>query len=209
MLKVLIADDHEIVRRGIKQILLDEFSFAHIEEAVDTDSLIAKAINGKWDIVISDLAMPGGGGLEALKIIKEKIPELPILFFSSYPEDQYAMRIIKAGGDGYINKDTGIEELCKALRQVLSGKKYVSDSVKETVGMSLSDLADMAPHELLSEGEFNIFTMLASGQSVTEIANTLSLASATISTCRSRILTKMDMKNNAELTLYAIEHKFI
>jgi len=209
MLKILIADDHEIVRRGLIQILLEDFSFAHIEEASDTDTLIAKAINDEWDIVISDMAMPGGGGMAALKVIREKMPGLPILFFSTYSEDQYAVRVIKAGANGFLNKDCATEELAIAIKQVLSGKKYISDRIAEKLSLSISGETDTFPHEFLSERELSIFIMLASGKSIIEIAADLSLGATTISTYRSRILTKMCMKTNAELTQYAIEYGFI
>jgi DNA-binding NarL/FixJ family response regulator len=209
MLRILIADDHDIVRRGIKQILLEEFSFAHIEEAIDTDSLIAKAINEKWDIVVSDLAMPGGGGLFALQVILEKMPDLPVLFFSTYPEEQYALRVIRAGAAGYLNKNIATEELAIAVKQVLSGKKYTSPAIAEKLGLPLKDFTEVTLHELLSERELSIFIMIAAGQSISEIATKLGLATTTISTYRSRILVKMNLRTNAELTQYAIEHKFI
>ena len=209
MLRILIADDHDIVRRGIKQILLEEFSFAHIDEAIDTDSLITKAINEKWDIVVSDLAMPGGGGLFALRVILEKVPDLPVLFFSTYPEEQYALRTIKAGAAGYLNKNVAIEELPKAVRQILSGKKYTTPAIAEKLGLSLKNFGETTLHELLSERELSIFIMLAAGQSISQIASKLDLAATTISTYRSRILTKMNLRTNAELTQYAIENKFI
>ena len=209
MLRILIADDHDIVRRGIKQILLEEFSFAHIEEAIDTGSLIAKAINEKWDIVVSDLAMPGGGGLFALRVILEKVPDLPILFFSTYPEEQYALRVIKAGAAGYLNKNIATEELAKAIKTVLGGKKYASDAITQKLGTSQKDFKEATLHELLSERELSIFIMIAAGQSISEIASKLDLAATTISTYRSRILIKMNLRSNAELTQYAVEHKFI
>jgi len=209
MLKILIADDHEIVRRGIRQILQEEFSFAHIEEAEDTDSLIAKAVKDKWDIIISDLAMPGGGGLVALKTIKEKMPGQRVLFFSTYSEEQYALRVLKAGGDGYLNKESATEELSKAVKEILEGKKYVSKALADNLGIALSEKSGHLPHELLSQREFDIFIMLASGKSLIEIASMLSLASTTVSTYRSRILIKMNLKTNADLTQYAIENKFI
>ena len=209
MLRILIADDHDIVRRGIKQILLEEFSFAHIDEAIDTDSLIAKATNEKWDIVVSDLAMPGGGGLFALRIILEKVPGLPILFFSTYPEEQYALRTIKAGASGYLNKNVATEELPRAVRQILSGKKYTTPAIAEKLGLSLKNFGKTTLHELLSKRELSIFIMLATGQSISQIASKLDLAATTISTYRSRILTKMNLRTNAELTQYAIENKFI
>jgi len=208
MLRILIADDHDIVRRGIKQILLEEFSFAHIEEAIDTDSLIAKAINEKWDIVVSDLAMPGGGGLFALRVILEKVPDLLVLFFSTYPEEQYALRVIRAGAAGYLNKNIATEELAKAVKWILSGKKYTSPAIAEKLGLP-KDFTVATLHELLSERELSIFVMIAEGQSISEIASKLGLATTTISTYRSRILVKMNLRTNAELTQYAVEHKFI
>ncbi|MBK5272901.1 MAG: response regulator transcription factor, partial [Bacteroidia bacterium] len=201
-MKILIADDHEIVLRGIRQILMEEFPNAYIDEAVDTDTLIAKAINDKWDIAISDLSMPGGGGIEALKIIQEKKPGLPVLIFSSYPEDQYALRVIKAGAHGFLNKDKAPEELAKAIRQVLEGKKYISNAIAEKIAMSLSGPVETLPHQLLSKRELSIFIMLASGKPITEIATTLSIATTTASTYRSRILDKLNMKTNAQLTQY-------
>jgi two-component system, NarL family, invasion response regulator UvrY len=208
MLRILIADDHEIVRQAIKRILLDEFPFAHIEESGDTETLITKAINAKWDIIITDMAMPGGGGMKALQNIIEKKPELPVLFFSAYPEEQYALRVIKAGAAGYLNKDSSTEELIKAIRKVLSGKKYIAPIIAEKLGL-INEPADSPLHELLSERELNILLLLAAGQSISEIASGLALAGTTVSTYRSRILTKMKMRTNAELTVYAIENKLI
>ena len=208
MLRILIADDHEIVRQAIKQILLDEFSFAHIEETGDAETLVTKAINDNWDIVISDMAMPGGGGMKALQNIVEKKPGLPVLIFSTYPEEQYALRVIKAGAAGYLNKDCATEEFINAIRKILSGKKYITPYVAGKLGFS-KGLTDTPLHELLSEREFNIFLLLAAGKAVSEIASRLALAATTVSTYRSRILTKMNLKSNADLTVYAIEHKLI
>jgi two-component system invasion response regulator UvrY len=209
MLRILIADDHEIVRHGIKQLLLEEFPFAHIEEAIDTETLITKAVNDTWNIVISDVAMPGGGGLVALTTIHEKMPELPVLFLSMHSEEQYALRAIKTGAAGYLNKDIATEELIKAVRLILSGKKYITADIAEKLGLIPTKISDIALHELLSAREISIFKSLAAGQSISEIASRLTLAATTISTYRSRILTKMNMKTNAELTRYAIEYKLI
>lgn len=209
MLKVLIADDHEIVRRGIKQILREEFSFAHIDEAADTDTLIAKAVANGWDIIISDMAMPGGGGLKALHHIHQEVPEVPVLILSIYPEEQYALRVIKAGAAGYLNKDAAPEELINAVQKILSGKKFITPEVAEQLSASLFQDSEILLHELLSKREFNVFILLAVGKSIGEIAGQLSLGATTISTYRSRILSKMNKKNNAELIQYAIEHKLI
>jgi len=209
MLKVLIADDHEIVRRGVKQILQEEFAFAHIEEAGDAGSLINLATSGKWDIIVSDLAMPGGGGLEALRQIHRQAPEVPVLILSIYPEEQYALRVIKAGAAGYLNKDAAPEELINAIRKILSGKKYITSDVAQQLSSSMHQLSELSLHELLSKREFNVFKLLAEGMSISEIANQLSLGATTVSTYRSRILTKMNKKNNADLIQYAIENKLI
>lgn len=209
MLKILIADDHEVVRRGIKQILLEEFSFAYIDEAGDTDTLVSKAIATNWHIIVSDVTMPGGGGLDALRRIREQSPQIPILFVSIYPEEQYALRAIKAGASGYLNKDTAPEELVNAVHKVLSGKRYVTSEVEQQLSSSTTHPAEMPPHQLLSEREFNVFTLLIRGNSITEIADHLSIGVTTVSTYRSRILGKMNFRNNAELIQYALENNLI
>lgn len=209
MLKFLIADDHEIVRRGLKQIILEEFTFAQVEEAGDTATLITKALGGDWNIVISDLAMPGGGGLEALRRIKEQFPDLPVLILSIYPSDQYALRVIKAGAAGYVNKDTAPDELVKAVQHILSGKRYISEDVAEQLSMMLNLPPDILLHHLLSERETEVFMMLAEGRSITDIASLLNVNATTVSTYRSRILSKMNLKTNAQMTQYALEHNLI
>jgi DNA-binding NarL/FixJ family response regulator len=209
MLKILIADDHEIVRLGLKQILLEEFPHAKIDEAGDTDTFIRKAVGGKWDIVISDLSMPGGGGLEALRKIRKQIPELPVLIISIYPEDQYALRVIKAGASGYLNKNVASEELVKAVKRILSGKKYVTNGVANQLADTANESSDALPHELLSERELAVFKLLAKGKPLSEIASRLSVGATTVSTFRWRILDKMKMKSNADIIHYAIEHKLI
>ncbi len=208
-MKILIADDHTIVRRGLKQILLDEFPFAEIGEAGNAEELFKKAINGRWEIVITDLCMPGRSGLDALRQLKEAIPKLPILILSMYPEDQYAIRVLKAGASGYLNKEAAQDELVKAVRKVMSGKKYISAEVAEQMAGSLGHDNIKAQHELLSDREFDVFRMLAIGKSVSEIGKNLSLSSTTISTYRARILEKMKMQSNADLTRYAFEQKLI
>ncbi len=209
MLRILIADDHEIVRRGLKQILLEGFSFVHIEEANDGPSLAEKALSEEWDIVVSDLAMPGGGGLEALRRIKEKRPDLPVLILSIYPEEQYALNVIKSGAAGYLNKDAAPEELVNAVQRILTGKKYISGDMAEKMARQLQHKPKLPLHELLSEREINVFQMLAQGKSVSEISTILEIKATTVSTYRSRILEKMNMKSNVDLTRYAIEHKLI
>ena len=209
MLRVLIADDHEIVRRGLKQILVEGFAFAHIEEAGDCPTLVEKASGDKWDIVVSDLAMPGGGGLEALKQIKKIVPELPVLILSIYPEDQYALRVLKAGASGYLNKDAAPEELVTAIQRILSGRRYVTESMAEKIVQKLDDKSNVPSHELLSDREWDVFRYLATGRTVSEICEILSLKSTTVSTYRTRILIKMGLRTNADIIQYALENKLI
>ena len=209
MTKILIADDHTVVRRGLKQILLEGFPFAFIEEVVDAEELIKKVMKDEWDVIISDLSMPGRSGLESLHQIKQHYPKLPVLILSVHPEEQYAIRVLKAGASGYLNKDLAPEELVKAVNCVLEGKKYITSSIAEKLASALDADSDKAPHEFLSDREFEVLKLIAAGKSVSDIADQLSLSVTTISTYRARIMTKMNLKTNADLTLYAIEHKLI
>lgn len=209
MLKILIADDHTIVRKGLKQILLDEFPSAKIEEVPDAEGLIKKVMQGKWDVVLSDLSMPGRSGLDALQQIKLSNPALPVLILSIHPEEQYALRALKAGAAGYLSKDTAPDELVKAVQKVLLGKKYISQSIAEKLANSLSAKTDKFLHENLSNREFDVMKLLANGKSVSEIAEVLSLSVTTVSTYRARVMTKMNLRSNSDLTKYAIENKLI
>jgi two-component system, NarL family, invasion response regulator UvrY len=209
-MKVLIADDHAIVRKGLRQLLLEEYPSAKIEEVADGESLIGKVINDEWDVVICDLDMPGTGGLAIMRQIKQIAPKLPVLIVSIYPEDQYAVRVLKIGAAGYVSKDAATEELAKAVRKVSQGRKYISPSVAEIIADDIGHYnLDKAPHELLSGREFEVFKLIASGKSVSGIAELLSLSSATVSTHRARILIKMNLKTNAELTRYGLDNKLI
>lgn len=209
MLRILIADDHIVVRRGLKQILLDEFPTAQIEEAGDAEELLKKLFKAEFDLVISDLSMPGRSGLDSLQQIKQSYPKLPVLILSVHSEEHYALRVLKSGGSGYLNKDSAPEELVKAVRQVLMGKKYITASVAEKLAASFDKSSDKMPHEVLSDREFEVFKLIASGKSITDIAGTLSLSITTISTYRARIMEKMNLHTNADLTLYAVENKII
>lgn len=209
MLKILIADDHTVVRKGLKQILLEEFLSAEIDEAGDAEELLGKVMKKEWDIVISDISMPGRSGLEVLQQIKQHYPKLPVLILSIHPEDQYAVRVLKAGASGYLNKDSATDELVKAVRQVLLGKKYITTSIAERLASLLDRDPDKLPHEILSDREFEVLKLLAAGSPVSEIAEKLSLSVTTVSTYRARILTKMSLKSNADLTLYAIKNKLM
>lgn len=209
MLRILIADDHTVVRKGLKQILLEEFPTAEIEDVPDAEEMIKKVMNSKWDVVVSDMSMPGRSGLDALQQIKQIYPDLPVLILSIHPEEHYALRVLKAGASGYLSKGSASEELVKAVQTVLLGKKYISASVAEKLASSLNSDAAKHAHELLSDREFDVMKLLAAGKSVSEIADTLSLSVTTISTYRARIMTKMNLKTNSDLTKYAIESNLI
>ncbi len=209
MIRVLIADDHTVVRRGLKQILLEGFPAAYIEEVPDAEELIKKVMQAQWDVVISDLSMPGRSGLEALQQIKQIQPKLPVLILSIHPEDQYAIRVLKAGAAGYLSKDMAPDELVNAVQRVMLGKKYITPSIAEKLASVLDQDSSKALHEYLSDREFSVLKLLAAGKSVSEIAESLFLSVTTVSTYRTRIMAKMNMKNNADLTLYAVENKLL
>lgn len=209
MIRILIADDHSVVRKGLKQILLEGFPTAHIEEVPDAEEMIRKIMQFPWDVVISDLSMPGRSGLEALQQLKQINPKLPVLILSIHPEDQYALRVLKAGASGYLSKDMAPDELVNAVQRVMLGKKYITASIAEKLASVLDQDSGKAAHESLSDREFSVLKLLAAGKSVSEIAESLFLSVTTVSTYRSRIMAKMGMKNNADLTLYSIEHKLI
>ncbi len=208
-MRILIADDHAIVRRGVKQILLEEYPTAVIEEEADAEGLISRILDGQWDVVVCDLSMPGRSGLDALRQIKQTHPSLPVLIMSMHPEDQYALRVLKAGASGYLGKDTVHDELINAIRTVQLGKRYITPSIAEKLADAFNEDTDRLSHELLSDREFDVFKLLASGKSVSEIANQLSLSITTVSTYRSRVMDKMKMKSNADLTRYALEKGLI
>jgi two-component system invasion response regulator UvrY len=209
MLRFLIADDHAIVIQGIKHLLNSEYPTAHIEEVSDAESLVKKILHEKWDLVISDLNMPGRTGLDALKQIRESFPKLPVLIMSMYSEEQFGVRAIKAGASGYLGKDHLHEELIRAIQTVLLGRKYITPAIAEQMADALNDDTQMDLHEHLSDREFDVFKLLSEGKSTSDIAKQLMLSPTTISTFRSRIMEKMKMKSNAELTRYAIEKKLI
>jgi two-component system, NarL family, invasion response regulator UvrY len=209
MIRILIADDHIVVRKGLRQILAEEFTDAHIEDVPDAEEVIKKVIKEKWDVVISDLTMPGKSGLDALLYIKQNLPHLPVLILSIHPEEQYAIRVLKAGASGYLSKDTAPDELVNAVKRVMQGKKYITLSIAEKIADSLDSDPDKKQHEYLSDREFIVFKLLAAGKAVSEIADDLSLSVTTVSTYRARVLSKMNMKTNANLTLYAIENNLL
>lgn len=209
MIRILIADDHAIVRRGLKQVILEEFPSAHVEEVGDVESLIKQVMKGEWEVLICDISMPGRSGVEALHQLKQINPQLPVLIMSMHPEDQYALRVLRAGAAGYLSKDTVHEELVNAIHTIRRGRKFITPSIAEKLATALESGNNKQLHEQLSDREFDVFKMLAGGKSVSEIAEQLSLSATTVSTYRSRILEKMSMKTNADLTRYGLEKNLI
>ncbi len=208
-MKILITDDHAVVRQGLKQILAAEFKKAEFGEAGSAQEAIKRVSENQWDVVILDVTMPGRSGLEALKDIKQLRPKLPVLILSMHPEDQFAVRMLKAGASGYMTKESAPEELVGAVRKVISGGRYVSPALAEKMASYLAIDVQTPPHERLSDREFLVLRMIASGKTVGMIAKELSLSVKTISTYRTRILEKSGMTNNAELTHYAIQNHLV
>lgn len=209
MINILIADDHSIVRAGLKQIISEISDMTIVDEASNGSEVLDKIRTNDYSVVVLDIAMPGKSGLEALKEIKSERPGLPVLMLSMYPEDQYAIRVLRSGAAGYLTKESAPAELVTAIRTVASGKKYISPSVAERLVCNLDFDGKKELHELLSDREFQVLCMIASGKSASDIAEELTLSVKTISTYRSRILEKMKLKNNAELTTYAIQNHLI
>lgn len=209
MIKVLVVDDHAIVRQGLKLVLTDEFSLLEFGEACNSQEVLDQVDKQRWDIVVLDITMPGRNGLEVLKELKQIRPELPVLVLSMHPENQFAVRVLKAGAAGYMTKENAPDELVKAIKKVLAGGKYVSPSLAEKLAFDLETNMEKPFHEALSDREYQVMCMIASGKTVKQIAGELSLSVKTISTYRTRILEKMKMKNNAELTYYAIRNRLV
>jgi DNA-binding NarL/FixJ family response regulator len=209
MTRVLIADDHAIFREGLRQILEDIEDLQVVDEASRGQEVLDKIEKNDYDLILLDIAMPGLSGLETMKLIKGRKPKMKVLILSMYPEEQYAVRAIKAGASGYITKSSASEELLGAIRKVMSGGKYITSSVADKL------LADLGPdsghplHELLSDREYQVLCLIASGKTVSEIADQLALSVKTVSTHRVHILEKMKMKTNAELTNYAIKQNLV
>ena len=209
MIRILISDDHAIVREGIKQILADTNDLVAAGEATNGHEVIELVRRQDWDMVLLDLAMPGKDGLETLKDIKREKPKLPVLVLSIYPEEQYAVRALKAGASGYLTKESAPEELIAAIRRVSQGGKYISSSLAEKLASHLEVDAEKPVHETLSDREYQVMLMIASGKTVKEIGDEMCLSVKTVSTYRARALSKMGMKNNSEFTYYAIKHGLI
>jgi two-component system, NarL family, invasion response regulator UvrY len=205
MIRVLITDDHPIVRRGLKQIVADEADMT-VTEAGSGSEALGLIDTEEFNLVLLDLSMPGISGLEVLSQIRARRPQLPVLVLSGHAEDEFAVRIIKAGASGYLNKHMAPEELVTAIRRVMTGRRYIGPAVAELLADSLGK-DDAAPHASLSDREFQVMLLIADGKASSEIAHELALSVKTVSTYRARILEKMNLKNNAELMRYVIENK--
>ena len=209
MIRVLIVDNHAVVRRGLKEILERELEGSICDEAENAEHAITKVRGQDWDLVILDIQMPGRSGLDVLRDIRQERRELPVLIFSVHPEDQYARRVLKAGARGYMNKENPPEELIKAIKRILSGGRYVSPTLAEKLAWDLSESTGQQVHEILSDREFEVLRMIAYGKTVSLIAEELHLSVATVSTYRARILEKMRMTNTAELIRYAFSNHLV
>jgi two-component system invasion response regulator UvrY len=208
-INILIADDHPIVREGFKQVLSETTDMVVAGEASNGQEVLNLIRKNKYDVVLLDISMPGRSGLEILKELRSEHPKLPILIVSIYPEEQYAVRAFRAGASGYLTKASAPHELIEAIRKVSKGGRYVSSSLAEELTYYLDVDATRAPHETLSDREYQVMLLIASGKTVSGIAEELCLSVKTISTYRTHILKKMNLKNNAEITLYAVQNKLV
>ena len=208
MIKILIIDDHPIVRRGLKEIVSEEPDIVVAGEAQNSREALDLIRKQKWDVVVLDITMPDSNGLEILKQLRKERPKLPVLVLSIHSEEQYAVRVLKSGGAGFMNKEAAPAELVKAIRKVVTGGKYVGPTLAERLAFDLES-GERQLHENLSDREFQVMCMIASGRTVKEIAKELFLSVKTVSTHRTRILKKMKMRTNAELTYYAVRNRLV
>jgi len=209
MIRILVADDHTVVREGVRQILSGQDDMIVEDEAENGQETLEKVMHGSFDVVLLDISMPGRSGLEILEDIINLNPRLPVLILSMHPEEQYAVRALRAGASGYLTKASASDELIGAIRKVSRGGKYVTASLAEKLAQELDNRTDRQRHEKLSNREYQVMLMLASGKSVSEIGDELCLSVKTVSTYRSRIMEKMGLKKNAELTFYAMKHNLL
>jgi len=208
-IRILIADDHDIVRAGFAQFIADQGDMKVTGEAATGDEVIALIRRDQFDVVLLDISMPHKNGIDCLRVIRQINPTLPVLMLSGYPEEHYAVNLLRSGASGYISKNAPPEELMRAIRVVARGKRYLSETAADLVSAELAHPTDKKLHETLSEREFQIFRKLAAGQSPTEIAEELHLSVKTVSTYRARVLEKMNLKTNADLTYYAIKNSLL
>lgn len=211
MISILLADDHPYLRRGLVQILIDEFPGVMIGEASNASELLELAQKQRWHVVVLDLKMPGCGGLEALDELRRLSPGLPVLVLSMYPEDQLAVRVLRAGGAGYLTKESAPQELVHAIKAICKGGKYITPSTAELLAAHLHQHGDSEQplHNSLSDREYQVFCLIAAGRTITDISDQLSLSVKTISTYRSRILTKLNLNTNADVARYAVQQRIV
>ena len=209
MIRILIADDHTIVREGLKQVFVETAGMTVADEASNGQEVLSKVRRNNYDIVLLDISLPGMSGLDVLKQLKSTKPKLPVLILSIHPEEQYAVRSIRAGASGYLTKDSAMDELIKAVRKIVKGGKYITDSLAQRIAVEIDVKTEKPIHESLSDREYQILCLIASGKTPTEIAKMLSLSTKTVSTHRARILRKMKMSNNAQLMRHALKHNLV
>lgn len=209
MIRVFITDDHAIVRKGLRQIVADQSNMQIIGEGEHYADLSRSMRAHDFDVLLLDISMPGKNGIEILKLVKQQKPQVHVLMLSMYPEDQYAVRALKAGASGYLNKNSAPEKLVEAILTVARGKKYITPELAESLALHVAEDTSGLPHEKLSDREFQTLRMIASGKKLSEIAEELALSPKTVSVYRARILEKMNLRNNAELTHYAMKHALV
>lgn len=210
MVRILVSDDHAVLRTGVTKILMQGLEGAVCGEAAYAEEILDQVRNHEWDLVILDISMPGRSGIEVLREIKRLQPRLPVLVLSMHAEDQYGKRVLRTGASGFMNKNVAPEELIKAVRKVLSGGRYVSPALAEKLAFDLTSAnAGQPAHEALSEREFEVLRLIASGKAVSEIAETIHVSVATVSTYRARILLKMNMTTTVELIRYGLENRLV
>ena len=209
MLRILVADDHEVVRKGLVKVLAESLQPIKVDEAGNGQEALSKALKGEYDLIVLDMKMPGKSGLDILKEIKQHHPKLPVMILSMLPEEQFAIRAIRAGASGYLTKECAGDELVLAIRKALKGERYISATLAEIMAADLDNEWEKPLHEILSDREYQVMLMIASGKPVGAIAKELCLSAKTISSYRANILLKTRMKNNAEITHYAIQNKLV
>lgn len=209
MIKIVIADDHQLIREGIKKTLKEEGDINVVGEACNGAELLDIVGKKEFDIVVMDLSMPGLSGLDLIKKLRDRSPKLPILVLSMHPEERFALRVLKAGASGYLTKESAPEGLVEAIRKIVNGGKYITPTLAERLAIEIENLQEKLPHELLSDREFQVFIMLSAGVPIKDICEKLFLSLSTVHTYRTRILGKMKMESNSDLTHYAVKHGLI